>query len=98
MYLKWETVGEREKGMGRKRGEGSVHKQPGTGVDGNRTTHKGGIPRKYKRGSGAGKGYSRLKGIIKGIVLCTYNIMPNLYISCQLCVCRANKELCLGYK
>jgi hypothetical protein len=42
--LKWGTVGEREKRMGREGGGGrSVYKQPGTRVDGNRTTHKGGI-------------------------------------------------------
>jgi hypothetical protein len=51
-----------------------------------------------KRGSGIGKGFSRQRGITKGIVTCTSDIMPTLYISCQLCVCRANKELCLGYK
>jgi hypothetical protein len=48
MYLKRETVEERERGMGRKKWGGgrSVHKQPGTRVDGNRTTCKGGIPSK----------------------------------------------------
>ncbi len=55
-----------------------------------------------KRGSGTGEGFSRqrgiIKGIFKGIVPCTSDIMTTLYISCQLCVCRANKELCLGYK
>jgi hypothetical protein len=51
-----------------------------------------------KRGSGTGEGLSRQRGIIKGIVPCTSDIMPTLYISCQSCVCRANKELCLGYK
>jgi hypothetical protein len=51
-----------------------------------------------KRGSGTGEGFSSQRGIIKGIVPCTSDVMPTLYISCQLCVCRANKELCLGYK
>jgi hypothetical protein len=46
MYFKWGTVGAREKGMGRTKGGRSVHKQPGTGVDGNRATRKGGIPSK----------------------------------------------------
>ncbi len=47
MYLKWGTIEEREKGDGEKeRGGRSVHKQPGTRVDGNRTTRKGGIPSK----------------------------------------------------
>jgi hypothetical protein len=45
-----------------------------------------------------GKEFSRQRGITKGIVPCTSDIMPTLYISCRLCVCRANKELCLGYK
>jgi hypothetical protein len=35
MHLKWGTVGEGEKGMGR---GGSVYSQPGSRVDGNRTT------------------------------------------------------------
>jgi hypothetical protein len=59
-----------------------------------------------KRDSGTGKGFSRQRGIItgdrqgdiKGIVPCASDTMSNMYISCQLCVCRANKELCLGYK
>ncbi len=55
-----------------------------------------------RRDSGTGEGLSRQRGIIngitKGIVPCASNIMPTLYLSCQSCVCRANKELCLGYK
>jgi hypothetical protein len=48
MYLKWGTVEERERGdgEGKKGGGRSVHKQPGTRVDGNRTTRQGGIPSK----------------------------------------------------
>jgi hypothetical protein len=34
------------KGTGREGGGRSIHKQPGTRVDGNRTTRKGGIPSK----------------------------------------------------
>ncbi len=47
MYLKWGTIGERERGDGEeKRGGESVHKEPGTRVDGNRATRQGGIPSK----------------------------------------------------
>ncbi len=51
-----------------------------------------------KGGSSRGiiKGYHQ--GVIKGIVPCASDIMSTMYISCQLCVCPANKELCLGYK
>jgi hypothetical protein len=45
MHLKWGTVGEGEKGMGR-RGGGSVYSQPGIGVDGNSRHDKGGTPSK----------------------------------------------------
>jgi hypothetical protein len=46
-WLKWRTVGEREKRMGREGGGGrSVYKQPGAGVDRDHTTCKGGIPSK----------------------------------------------------
>jgi hypothetical protein len=59
-----------------------------------------------KRGSGRVEGLPRqrgitkgtAKGIIKGIVPCASDIMSTLHISCQLCVCSANKELCLGYR
>jgi hypothetical protein len=97
MYLKGGTVGERERGMGRKRRGRSVHKQPGTRVDVIAPHAKEGF-QVSKRRSGTGEGFSRQMGIINGNVPCTSDIMPTLYISCQLCVCRANKELCLGYK
>jgi hypothetical protein len=88
--LKWGTAWEREKGMGRKGGE-EVSTQA-TWDQGGRESHhdknRGGISR--QRGI--------IKGIIKGIGPCASDIMPNLYILCQLCVYRANKELCLGYK
>ncbi len=80
----------------RKRGK-SVHKQPGTRVDGNPPHAKEGF-QVSKRGSGTGEGFSKQKEITKGTVPCTSDLMPTLYILCQLCVCRANKELCLGYK
>jgi hypothetical protein len=59
-----------------------------------------------ERDSGTGEGFSRQReiikgdrqGVIKGIVPCASDIISTLYVSCQLCVCRANKELCLGYK
>ncbi len=35
-----------------------------------------------KRDSGTGEGFSRLRGIIKGIVPCASYIMSTLYISC----------------
>ncbi len=51
-----------------------------------------------KRESGTGEGFSKQREIIKEVMPWTSDIMPILYISCQSCVCRANKELCLGYK
>jgi hypothetical protein len=52
--------------MGREGGGGrSVYKQPGTRVDGDRTTRKGGF-QVSKRDSGTGEGFSRRRGIIKG--------------------------------
>jgi hypothetical protein len=54
-------------GMGRERGggEGSVFKQPGTGVDRDRTTRKGGIPSKLE-GLGNRGGFFRQKGNYQG--------------------------------
>jgi hypothetical protein len=37
------------------------------------------------------------RGLSKGLGY-ALRIILILYISCQLCVCCANKELCLGYK
>jgi hypothetical protein len=92
MYLKWGTVGEREKEMGRKGGGGGQYTSnlgpEWTGIAPH--TKEGFLV--SKRGSGTGEGFSRQRGIIKGIVPCTSDIMPTLYISCQLCVCRANKD------
>jgi hypothetical protein len=88
--LKWGTVGEWEKRMGREGGGGrSVHKQPGTRVDGIAPHAKEGL-QVSKRGSGTGEGPSRQRGItkgttkviIKGIVPYASDIMPTLYISC----------------
>jgi hypothetical protein len=76
--LEWGTVG-REMEMGSERGgrKGSVYKQPGTRVDWDRTTFKGGIPSKYE-GLGNRGGFFRQKGnyqegyqgVIEGIVPC----------------------------
>ncbi len=98
MHLKWGTVGERERGMGRKGGGvGQYTSNLGPGWTGIASHAKEGF-QVSKRGSGTGEGFSKQMGITKRIVPCTSDIMPTLYISCRLCVCRANKELCLGYK
>jgi hypothetical protein len=97
MYLKWGTVGEGEKGMGNK-GGGSVYGRPGIRVDGNRTTTKEGFQVSKRGGQGTGIGVSKQRGVNKRIGVCTSNIMLILYISCQSCICCANKGLCLGYK
>jgi hypothetical protein len=54
--------------MGREGGGGerSVYKQPGTRVDRDRTTRKGGI-QVSKRDYGTGEGSSGRRGIIKGV-------------------------------
>jgi hypothetical protein len=96
MYLKWGTIGERETERGGKGGEVSTQATRDQSGQGLHRDAKEGF-QVSKRGSGTGEGFSRQRGIIKGIVPCTSNIMPTLYMY-QLCVCRANKELCLGYK
>jgi hypothetical protein len=64
--------------MWRKGGGGrSVYKQPGTRVDGNRATRKGGI-QVSKRDSGTGEGSSRQRGIIKGIARVIKGIVKGL--------------------
>jgi hypothetical protein len=70
MYLKWGTVGEREMGMGRKRGW-EVGTQATWDQSGQESHHnaKEGF-QVSKRGSGTGEGFSRQKGIIKG--MCMY--------------------------
>jgi hypothetical protein len=66
MYLKWETVGEGEKGMGRKEGGGSVHSQPGIRVDGNsRHDTEEGFQVSKRGVQGIWVGISKQKGIIK---------------------------------
>jgi hypothetical protein len=99
MYLKWGTVGESERGDGEEKGggEGQYTSNLGPGWTEITPHAKEGF-QVSKRGSGTEEGFSRQRGITKGIVPCTSDIMLTLYISCQLCVRRANKELCLGYK
>jgi hypothetical protein len=85
------------KGDGEERGGGKYTSNLGPGLTGIAPHAKEGF-QVSKMGSETGEGFSRQRGFTKGIVPCTSDIMPTLYISCQLCVCRANKELCLGYK
>jgi hypothetical protein len=66
-----------------RRGGRSVHKQPGTRVD-RIAPHAKERFQVSNRGSGTGEGFSRQRGITKGIVPCTSDIMPTLYILCQL--------------
>jgi hypothetical protein len=86
------------KGDGRKKGGGGQYTSNlGPGWTGIAPHAKEGF-QVSKRGSGKGEGFFQAKGNYQWDCACTSDIMPTLYISCQLCVCRANKELCLGYK
>jgi hypothetical protein len=82
--------------MGRKGGR-SVYSQPGTREDGNRTTTQRRDSKKVRREFRDGGRDFQARGLSKDWVMLS-DIMLILYISYQLCVCRANKELCLGYK
>ncbi len=84
--MKWGTVGERKRGMGRERvwGEGQYTSNLGPGWTGI-APHAKEEFQVSKRGSGTGEGLSRQRGVTKGIVPCTSNIMPTLYIVCQMC-------------
>jgi hypothetical protein len=74
--LKWGTVGEREKRMGREGGGGkSVSSNLGPEWTGIAPHTKEGF-QVSKRGS-----LSRQRGITKGIVPCASDMMPTLYIS-----------------
>jgi hypothetical protein len=87
MYLKWGTVGEKEKGRGGERGE--VSTQATRDQSGWELQHnaKEGF-QVSKRGSGTEEGFSRQRRIIKGIVPCTSDIMPALYRTYRAnCVC-----------
>ncbi len=83
MHLRRGTVGEGEKGMGRKGGV-SVYSQPGIRVDGNshHDTEEG--FQVSKRGvQGIRVGISKQKGIIKRIGACTsVYVVLIVYISC----------------
>ncbi len=89
MYLKWGTVGEGEKGTGRKRG-GSVYSQPGIRVDGNsRQNTKEGFQVSKRGVQGIRVGIFKQRGVTKRIRACTsvYHanrayIMLIVYISC----------------
>ncbi len=72
MYLKWGTVGEGEKGMGRKRGGGSVYSQPGIRVDGNlRHDIKEGFQVSKRGVQGVRVGIFKQNRIIERIGACT---------------------------
>ncbi len=100
MYLKWGTVGDREKGMGRtKRGEGQYAGNLGPEWTGIAPHAKEGF-QVSKKGSGTGE-LSRQRGISRGLSrgLCMrlqYN--AKLIHIVLIVLCRANKGLCLGYK
>jgi hypothetical protein len=88
MHLRRGTVGEREKGMGRK--GGSVYSQPGIRVDGNlRNDTEAGFQVSKRGVQGIRVGISKQKGIIKGWGMhlrtyhanCVYIVLIE-YISC----------------
>ncbi len=84
--MKWGAVGEREMGMGRKRG-GKVSTQATWDQSGRESHHTQRRDSKYVKGvQEQGEGLSGQRGItrgtIKGIVPCASDIMPILYISC----------------
>jgi hypothetical protein len=83
MYLKWGTVGERERGDGEEKGGGGQYTSNlGPGWTGIAPHAKEGF-QVSKRGSGIGEGFSKQRGITKGTVPCTPDI-------CQPCTYRAN--------
>ncbi len=90
--MNWGNCWGREKGMGRGR---SVSKQPGTRVDEDRTTQKGGIPSKRD---------SVTKGVIKGSWQGELTRGGNKGLHHMLCIVilyictMLIKGLCLGYK
>jgi hypothetical protein len=83
MHLRRGTVGEGEKGMGRK-GRGSVYSQPGIRVDGNsRHDSEEGFQVSNRGVQGIRIGISKQKGVIKRIGACTsVYIVLIVYISC----------------
>jgi hypothetical protein len=83
MYLKWGTVGEGEKGMGRKWGGGSVYSQPGIRVDGNsRHDTEEGFQVSKRGDQGVAQGFPSKRGLPKGLGHAPPYIM---LIVCILC-------------
>jgi hypothetical protein len=96
--LNWGNPWGWEKGMGREWKQGrSVCKQPGTRVDEDRTTQKGGIPSKSEglgyKGSYQGESSKGelLRGITKDSAMCSVS-STCIYVSCY-CVNVANKRI-----
>jgi hypothetical protein len=92
------AVGKGKREWGRKGGEVSI--QPTRDQSGRESHHDAKeVFQVSKKGiQEQGVGISKQMGVLKRIVLCTSDIMLILYISCKLCICHANKGLCLGYK
>jgi hypothetical protein len=90
MYLKWGSVGEGEKGMGMKRGRGSVYSQPGIRVDRNsRHDTEEGFQVSKRGDQGIGVGISEQRGSIKRIGACTSVYHANrVYIVLIVCISR----------
>jgi hypothetical protein len=82
MHLKWGTVGEGEKGMGRKGGRVSI--QPTRDQSGRESHHdtKEGLHVSKREVQGIGVGISKQKGIIKGLRRAPPYIMLKLHILC----------------
>jgi hypothetical protein len=84
--------------MGNKRG-GKVRIQPTRDLSGRELHHdaKEGFQVSKKGVQERGQGFPSTGGYQKDWVMHS-GIMLILYISCSSCICRANKELCLGYE
>jgi hypothetical protein len=99
MYLKWENRWGMGDGGGEEKG-GEVSTQVTWDQSGRELHHnaKEGF-QASKRGSGTGEGFSRQRGIFKGIVHAPpIQHQPCTYRANCVCVCSANKELCLDNK
>ncbi len=97
--MKWGAIGGKgERGWGAN-GGGEVSLQPTRDLSGRESHHvtKEGfqVSRREYRNRG---GFFQAKENYQGDCAMCLRYNANLYISCQLRVCRANKELCLGYK
>ncbi len=82
MHLKWGSVGEGEKGMGRKRGRVSI--QPTRDRSGRKSHHdtKEGFQVSEREVQGIGVGISKQRGIIKGLRHAALYIVLIVYMSC----------------